>query len=291
MRKYFKHKIKSLLIINKIVSIHHLQPQTENIKQEQEKHNFWELVYASNGCVTCTSDDEVIELETGHILFHEPNEIHSLLCTPGTSAIIISFDCLSEAIRFFSKKQLKINHKQKNLIHELVDIASKTYDIEFYNSDVEFMKLLPYPTLGGEQLIKNYTETLLIDIMRSITEKDSGNTVFLQESESQNKLAEDVIKILKENIYGKLTINQISSKINYSKAYIFRQFKTSMRMTIMDYFISLKIKTAKELLSHGNFSIKEISDKLSFDTPNYFSKTFKKLVGITPSQYKKRITD
>jgi 5-deoxy-glucuronate isomerase len=68
MRKYFKHKIKSLLIINKIVSIHHLQPQMENIKQEQEKHNFWESVYASNGCVTCTSEDKVIELEAGQRL-------------------------------------------------------------------------------------------------------------------------------------------------------------------------------------------------------------------------------
>lgn len=291
MRKYFKHKIKSLLIINKIVSIHHLQPQTENIKQEKEKHNFWELVYASNGSVTCTCEDKVIELEAGHILFHEPNELHSLVCPPGTSAIVVSFDCLSEAIRFFSKKQLKINHKQKILVHEIIDIASKTYDIEFYNSDIEFMKLLAHPTLGGEQLIKNYTETLLIDIMRSITEKESGNTVFLQEAESQNKLAEDIIKILKENVTSKLTINQIASKMNYSKAYIFRQFKTSMGMSIMDYYISLKIKTAKELISKSDYSIKEISDRLSFDTPNYFSKTFKKIVGITPSQYKKRITD
>ena len=79
--------------------------------------------------------------------------------------------------------------------------------------------------------------------------------------------------------------------MNYSKAYIFRQFKTSMGMSIMDYYISLKIKTAKELISKSDYSIKEISDRLSFDTPNYFSKTFKKIVGITPSQYKKRITD
>jgi two-component system response regulator YesN len=127
--------------------------------------------------------------------------------------------------------------------------------------------------------------------MRSITEKESGNTVFLQESESQNKLAEDIIKILNDNIYERLTIDQIAKKINFSKAYIFRQFKNSIGISIMDYYISLKIKSAKELLTLGEFSIKEISEKLSFDTPNYFSKTFKKIVGVTPSQYKKRITD
>jgi two-component system response regulator YesN len=55
----------------------------------------------------------------------------------------------------------------------------------------------------------------------------------------------------------------------------------------MEYYLELKIKTAKKLLKENELSIKEISEKLAFDTPNYFSKTFKKIVGFTPTEYRK----
>ena len=55
----------------------------------------------------------------------------------------------------------------------------------------------------------------------------------------------------------------------------------------MEYFTSLKIEKAKQLLRENELSVKEIADALAFDTPNYFSKTFKQLTGQTPSSYKK----
>ena len=289
MRKYFKHKIKSLLIIHKIVSIHFLQP-SETIRQEEEQHDFWEVVYVHRGSALCTSNERQYELKEGYMLFHQPNESHTLVCEKGSEIAVVSFDCLSESMHFFTNKILRLSHKQRNVIMELVDIANKTYNTAFYNSDVELMELLPQPTLGGEQLIKNYLELLFIDMMRLLTEKENGNAVFLQDEEINNKLAEDIIKILKDNVYSRLSVDDIAKKINYSKAYIFRQFKTATGMSVMEYYLDLKIKAAKDLLLIDELSVKEISEKLSFDTPNYFSKTFKKITGMTSSEYKKRET-
>ena len=124
--------------------------------------------------------------------------------------------------------------------------------------------------------------------MRSLTETEYGNDVFLKEKDINNKLAEDIIKILKDNLSGRLTIDDISKKISYSKAYIFRQFKSSTGKSVIEYYQELKIGKAKEFLINSNLSVKEISQKLGFDTPNYFTKTFKKLTGKTPLEYKKR---
>ena len=55
----------------------------------------------------------------------------------------------------------------------------------------------------------------------------------------------------------------------------------------MAYFVGLKIRKAKEMLRETDMSVSAISDALSFDTSNYFSKTFKKLTGYTPSTYRK----
>jgi AraC-like DNA-binding protein len=151
------------------------------------------------------------------------------------------------------------------------------------------MNLLANPTLGGEQLIKNNLEILLIDLMRSLTETEDGNDVFLQETEINNKIAEDIIKILKNNVYKRLTVEDISKMVSYSKAYVFRQFKLATGKGVMEYYTELKIKTAKQLIKENELSVKEISERLCFDTPNYFSKTFKKAVGETPTQYRTRV--
>ena len=55
----------------------------------------------------------------------------------------------------------------------------------------------------------------------------------------------------------------------------------------MSYFISLKIKEAKRLLRETDLTVTQISASLAFDNPNYFSKTFKRVSGYTPLQYKK----
>lgn len=292
MRKYFKHKIKSLLIVNRIITIHSIDID-EYFRTENEKHDFWELVFLDKGSLTCVANDNFIPLSVGDIIFHKPNEIHSFSAHAArpTSILIISFECLSEAMRFFSEKKFCLNDRQKQFIREITKIAVKTYDITFYNTDTDFMKLLDNPTLGGEQLIKNYLEMLLIDIMRSQTETEDGNDVFLQEKEINNKLAEDIVKTLKENVYNRITIDDIAKKTSYSKAYIFRQFKSSTGKSVMEYYLNLKIKAAKKMLKENELSIREISEKLFFDTPNYFSKTFKKLVGTTPTEYKKRLSD
>ena len=66
---------------------------------------------------------------------------------------------------------------------------------------------------------------------------------------------------------------------------VISQYDVTLKM--MQYFIRLKIEKAKKLLRENEISVTQISETLAFDTPNYFSKTFKKITGYTPLQYKK----
>ena len=58
---------------------------------------------------------------------------------------------------------------------------------------------------------------------------------------------------------------------------------------VIKYFIKLKIKEAKKLIKEGRYNMSEISDMLAFDTPQYFSKCFKNVTRMTPSEYKSSI--
>ena len=169
----------------------------------------------------------------------------------------------------------------------IVEESKKTFDLPYSDPDLKKMPLKKRPTLGGEQLIKNLLEILLINIMREESEKESSNTTFLFKEDYDEYVTKKIIEILNENVYDTLSIDDICSKLNYNRSYLFRQFKATTGSTIMSYFTNLKIKGAKKMLRETDDTIAQISSIYSFDTPNYFSKTFKKITGYTPLSYKK----
>lgn len=287
-KKYYRHKIENLLVINRIITIHYFE-FAKNFAFEEESHDFWEIVYADKESIFCTTDGEEVLLNEGEILFHKPNERHSLRAN-GKSApnvFIISFECKSEAVRFFENRTFVLNKSLLRFIYALIEEGKKTFHLHYSDPELKKMSLLEKPTLGGQQLIKNYLEILLIDLMRSETEKENADVVFLPHEKLGEQVAKQVVTFLKEHIHERLEIADICNALNYNKSYIFEQFKKATGHSVMAYFTRLKTEKAKKLLRETELSVTQIADSLAFDTPNYFSKTFKKITGYTPLQYKK----
>ena len=90
-----------------------------------------------------------------------------------------------------------------------------------------------------------------------------------------------------QRIYSKITLEEISAQLFYSKTYLNALFKRSTGKTIMNYYNVLKIKEAKKLLTSGK-STRAVSSMLSFESTSYFIKFFKRSVGVTPTAFKKR---
>lgn len=291
MKNYFEHKLSNLISISKIVTIHYFEFE-KNYQSVVESHDFWELVYAERQSLICSADGEQIVLEQGEILFHKPNENHSL-STNGKTApnvFVLSFVCKSESIKFFENKKFSLTPHLAKFIYSIWEEGKRTFNIPYSDPQLKKMELLENPTLGGEQLIKNYLEIFLINLLRQQTETKQGNNTFLPWTVLSTKPIDDVIAVLKENLYSSLTIDEICKKTAYSKAYLFRIFKAKTGKTIMNYYIELKINQAKQLLRENELSVREISEKLAFSMPDYFTKTFKRVTGLTPLAYKKRTT-
>ena len=287
-KQYYKHKIENLLVISRIVTIHYFEFDKDYVAP-MEAHDFWELVYADKESIICTSDGREALLSEGEVLFHKPNEQHSLRSNGETApnVFVISFECKSEAVRFFENKQLRLGKNLLRFVYAIIEESKRTFDLPFSDPELKKMKLLAQPTLGGQQLIKNYLEILLVNLMRSETEKEDAEVFFLSEEKVGEQVAEQVIRYLKSHLYDRVTIAEICEALSYNKSYIFQQFKKATNCSVMAYFTRLKIERAKRMLRESSYSVTEISDRLSFDTPNYFSKTFKRITGYTPLQYKK----
>lgn len=92
--------------------------------------------------------------------------------------------------------------------------------------------------------------------------------------------------LLDQNIYSTVTIQQIADSFSYDKAHIIREFEKHYHQTPYQYLLSQKILIAKKLLLGTNVSITNISEQLGFKSVFYFSRLFKKKVGLSPREYR-----
>ena len=88
------------------------------------------------------------------------------------------------------------------------------------------------------------------------------------------------------HIEEKISIEYLAKNVGYAEYYLSRKFKNEVGYSINDYIKNAKIEYAKLLLSTTQLSIQEVSDSLSFCSRSFFTNTFQKIVGQTPTEYR-----
>lgn len=157
--------------------------------------------------------------------------------------------------------------------------------LSYVEEDALIKEEMPYPSVVTEILLECFT---LKAHTRWLLKFGSwvGNTMEnFHRGSKTDKIVEAAKEYVRENYGEKLTLAAIASKIGISQGYLSSVFKKQTGGNLNDYINQMKIEKAKELLEKHEYMMYEISDMLGFENPYYFSKVFKKLTGITPSEY------
>jgi two-component system response regulator YesN len=96
-------------------------------------------------------------------------------------------------------------------------------------------------------------------------------------------------KYISENFAGNISLESVAEEIALSPQYFSRLFSSRAGRTFIDYLTELRINKACQLLLEGKLSIKEICSAVGYTDPNYFSRIFKKYIGLTPTEYKQNV--
>jgi AraC-like DNA-binding protein len=282
------HKIANFLNVQKIVTIHYQKPEKHYVSAE-ESHNFWELLYADKEEFLVHLGEETLLLRQGEIVFIKPNLPHSVECKgKETNIFIVSFECRSESIDFFADKRYAVPQEMKYLLQNIMSEALETFHIPDFDPDLNKLELKDNPNLGGEQVIKNSLELLLIYLLRKANNKDSQQEFFISKISSSSDLQDEIVCILNEHIYSTITLEELCDKLHYGKTYLCTFFKKKTGMSIYQTYLKLKIDEAKKLIRR-NLSFSAITNQLYFDSVSHFNFIFKKYTGMTPGEYKNSI--
>lgn len=253
-----------------------------------EKHNCYELVLCDHGEVSVIEENEHFLLTPSEAYLHLPHKFHAISANQRISSVcIILFCCEGEILKTLSGKKFFFNSEQRKLLKNIIQESSAILNGLNESTILKNVKELPFAI---SQTIKNNLENLLIACLREEFKRSKNSSVSgLEKEEHKNDstLTTTIKHLLAQNIHSSLTLHEIAFKTGYSVSYITKHFKRQTGRSIIEYFILLKIREATKYILTGKLSIRQISENLGFESVQYFYRQFKKIVRMTPSEYKK----
>ena len=171
--------------------------------------------------------------------------------------------------------------REKN--HNCIIIFITAYDRFEYAIEAMHIKAFDY-------LLKPWKEEkltgLISEAISSIKEIsfDDGKSENLQDSQKSI-----IKKYIKENYKRDISAGDVAGILGYSDVYFSKIFKQLFDDTFINYLTNLRIEKAKVLLKDVSFNIKEVGASVGYTDSNYFTKVFKRAVGMSPSEYRGNI--
>ena len=102
-----------------------------------------------------------------------------------------------------------------------------------------------------------------------------------------NQLICKILNYVDNNINKKITIEELSLRFYYNRFYIMKLFKKEIGLSLFDYINNLKIYHSINMINNSNKLLIRIAIENGFYSLEYFSEMFKKIIGVSPSIYKK----
>ncbi len=281
-----------LFNIEKIITIFYME-FSKDFCYDGESHDFWEMVYIDKGEMICTADKNRFVLKSGEMTFHKPNEYHNLAGDNNTApnVSILTFECKSRAMKYFEGKIFRLDAEEKSILSSLFEEGLSCFKlVDEHNPLLQKLKRIENAPFGSSQMTKNLLEIFLIKLCRNkdVLTKKMRRSYMIDGVDVPYDIKE-ILDVLNENIYGKITIADVARKVGKSQSTVKQLFSRYRKEGMIKYYNSLKIREAKRLIREANYNMTQISDLLCFDNPQYFSKCFRAFAHMSPSEYKSSI--
>ncbi|BBI36549.1 helix-turn-helix domain-containing protein [Cohnella abietis] len=285
--EFVPYRLNERIVVNNIYTCYYFEFSNRE-RYNGESHDFWEIVYVDKGEVNANTESGYYRLNQGNILIHSPNEYHQLENTGSKppNLFIVTFGCDNEAMRFFDEHKLfQIGQAEHAVLAQLMKESQNAFGLNLFpitpRSEASF---------AAEQLFKIYLEQLLILIIRKEqTELPYTAPLSMTKENQSARLSQLILEYLERNLTNKVTLDDLCTQFNMSRTQMNILFKRTVGVGIITYFNQSKIDHAKKYIREEIYNLTEISDLLGYSSVHYFSRHFKKTVGMTPSEYARTI--
>jgi len=256
---------------------------------------YYRIYYIDDGEGEISDAATSMKLEPGYVYIVPSFTLCNLSCNDYLGQYFVQFfeDSTDGSSLFANNRTVlraKATEMDINLFNRLLQInpgrgLNRSDNPKVYEKDIYYKE---YQELNNQQNTSTYLETQ--GILMMLTAKFLNPQLF-RHPEHQLipvKIAETLNYIL-VNLHINLSVQLLASRANQNTDYFSRQFKQHTGTRPLNYINAKRVERAQYLMATSRMSYSEICTQTGFDTLSYFSKTFKKLTGMSPSEYKKQI--
>jgi len=294
--KFNRTPLPPSISVDQLISFHYFE-YASGFVFDGEHHDFWEFLYVDKGQVQVQADKKTFELRQGHIIFHRPDEFHTVRVLPQhkpPNLIVISFDCVSPSMAHFRNKVLMLGDHDRLYLSQALQEGFRVFSPPYDNHADHTLVRQPNAPFGGEQLIKMHLEMLLISLVRSfLRDADPGLRPLRQTTANKANFEQDIAhridQFLRENLTSNLSLDQVCSEFHLGKSRLKDIFHACFGSGVMERYKLLKFEEAKSLIRERKYNFTEIAGMLGYASIHYFSREFKKHAGMSPSEYARTV--
>ena len=236
----------------------------DKINYDMHFHKNYEVIYVMSGRAVCCVNNKTQIIEEGDFAFCLSNEIHSV---KGIDEVKIWIGVFSE-----------------DFIHEFKKYHRGRTGVDFsFKCPESLMRYLSDNLIKAELsdvfVIKSCLYALCSEYLRQIP--------MVESSSKQTALMGDIVEYIEKNYKKTLSLASMAEALGYEYCYFSKVFHRLFSMNFNDYINIYRFNEACAMLNETDMTVTEVSYESGFQSIRSFNNTFKRLAGVSPSEYRR----
>ncbi|WP_168120655.1 AraC family transcriptional regulator [Paenibacillus sp. HB172176] len=253
-------------------------------------HHGLELLLVHQGIGSVIVNQKTYELRPGMLFFFRPLQLHKVYIessesNPYERSVFHFQPQLMEAYlaAFPTLRDLYTRMKEGFIIEQGFEVSAYKEELEQASEIFQDGREAASTSGGGEEQAALYLLHILSVLQRSGLAEDRREAV------KQLRHSDQVLQWIESHYQEPFRMDKLANELHLSKSYLSRLFKEETGSSITGYLIARRIRQACSLLHSSEQSIELIGEQVGLSNVSYFIQLFKKVMGISPHQYRLKL--
>ena len=231
-----------------------------------ESHPMAELLYVDKGSLHSVADGQDLHLQQGDMVLYAPDQWHMQYADPDQAPQMVTIGFWARGVRWDALCNRRFQPDQE--ITTLV------------------RQILREQQQGNDDSIFSLLTLLLLHLQRSEVKEVTGIQPVVS---GENTIIRNAQQFVQEHVEEKLTVPVVAERIGVSASYLTALFHKHLQLSPGEYIRRIKLGRSKQLIREGQMNFTQISESLQYSTVHHFSRQFKQMFGMTPTDYAKSV--
>lgn len=231
-----------------------------------EAHPMVEILYMDKGSLHSVADGQELLLQQGDLVLYAPEQWHMQYADPAQAPCMVTISFWARGIAWESlcNRRFQPDPKITTLVRQILQAQEQ----------------------GDDDSIFSLLTLLLLYLQKVETGAKTGMQPVIS---GENTIIRKAQQYVQEHVAEKLNVPALAEGIGVSASYLSALFHKHLEFSPAEYIRRIKLQESKQLIRQGQMNFTEISEYLQYSTVHHFSRQFKQMFGMTPTEYAKSV--